>query len=127
MDIIEKLKKEKKIRSVFDVILTEKNAPEQPVDKPDDIEVREIHSTQRDVEEPKSVDSESGGRGEVREFRTEGMHEFDIESLGASNDGAIRIEYKTKVCKLIDLGAIDEAIELLKDLKAKLSVKDNPA
>jgi hypothetical protein len=55
------------------------------------------------------------------------MHEFDIDSLGASNDGAIRIEYKTKVCKLIDLGAVDEAIELLRDLKSKLSVKNNPA
>jgi hypothetical protein len=55
------------------------------------------------------------------------MHEFDIDSLGASNDGAIRIEYKSKVCKLIDVGAVDEAIELLKDLKSKLSVKENPA
>jgi hypothetical protein len=55
------------------------------------------------------------------------MHEFDIDSLGASNDGAIRIEYKTKVCKLIDLGALDEAIELLKDLRSKLSGKNDPA
>ena len=126
MDIIEKLKKEKKIRSVFDVILTEKNAPEQPVDKTDDIEVREIHSTQRVADETESADPEPDSTRPVREFRTEGMHEFDIDSLGASNDGAIRIEYKTKVCKLIDLGAVDEAIELLKDLKSKLSGKDNP-
>lgn len=127
MDIIEKLKKEKKIRSVFDVILTEKSAVEEPEDKPDDIEVREIHSVQHVVEEQETVDPEPDTTKPVREFRTEGMHEFDIESLGASNDGAIRIEYKTKVCKLIDLGAVDEAIELLRDLKAKLSVKDNPA
>jgi hypothetical protein len=126
MDIIEKLKKEKKVRSVFDVILDEKNTREQPAEGPDDIEVREIHSVQRVVEESENVDPESGHTREVREFRTEGMHEFDIESLGASNDGAIRIEYKTKVCKLIDLGEVDEAIELLKDLKAKLAVKDNP-
>lgn len=126
MDIIEKLKKERKIRSVFDVILTEKNAPEQPEDKPNDIEVREIHSTQRAVGEQETADAEPDEMKPVREFRTEGMHEFDIESLGASNDGAIRIEYKTKVCKLIDLGAVDEAIELLRDLKARLSAKDNP-
>ena len=120
MDIIEKLKKEKKVRSVFDVILTEKHTKEEPVEKHDDIEVREIHSTQHVVEKAESVDPRSEDTREVREFRTEGMHEFDIESLGASNDGAIRIEYKTKVCKIIDLGAVDEAIELLKDLKAKL-------
>jgi hypothetical protein len=123
MDIIEKLKKEKKIRSVFDVILEDKNAKENPAEKPNDIEVRELNPAQPVVSEPERVEAEPDGTRPVREFRTEGMHEFDIESLGASSDGAIRIEYKTQVCKLIDAGDFDEAIELLKDLKSKLTGK----
>jgi hypothetical protein len=51
------------------------------------------------------------------------MHEFDIESLGSSTDGAIRIEYKSRVCKLIDTGRFDEAVELLKELRSKLGNK----
>jgi hypothetical protein len=123
MDIIEKLKKEKKIRSVFDVILEDKNAKEHPEEKPRDIEVRELSAAQPVVDEQEHDENEPEGTRPVREFRTEGMHEFDIESLGASRDGAIRIEYKTKVCKLIDTGAFDEAIEVLKDLKSKLTGK----
>jgi hypothetical protein len=123
MDIIEKLKKEKKIRSVFDVILEAKNAKEQPEEKPQDIEVRELNPVQPTVSEQEQDETETDGMRPVREFRTEGMHEFDIESLGASSDGAIRIEYKTKVCKLIDAGAFDEAVELLKELKSKLTGK----
>jgi len=125
MDIIEKLKKEKKIRSVFEVILEDKNAGEEPVEKRSDIEVRELHTPQPAVSDPERVDTgpETGETKPVREFRTEGMHEFDIESLGASKDGAIRIEYKTKICKLIDVGEFDEAIELLNDLKSQLTGK----
>jgi hypothetical protein len=123
MDIIEKLKKEKKIRSVFDVILEDKDAKERPAEKQNDIEVRELHPAQPIGSDSERGETEPGETRPVREFRTEGMHEFDIESLGASSDGAIRIEYKTKVCKLIDTGAFDEAIELIQDLKAKLTGK----
>ena len=123
MDIIEKLKKEKKIRSVFDVILEDKKTKENPEPEPNDIEVRELNPAQPIVNEPERVEAEPEGTQPEREFRAEGMHEFDIDSLGASGDGAIRIEYKTQVCKLIDTGAFDEAIELLKDLKSKLTGK----
>ncbi len=125
MDIIEKLKKEKKIRSVFDVILKDKNTKEEPVEKRSDIEVRELHPTHPTVsdEEHSDTESDAGEARPVREFRTEGMHEFDIDSLGVSEDGAIRIEYKTKICKLIDIGDFDEAIEVLNDLKSKLTDK----
>ena len=121
MDIIEKLKKDKRIRSVFDIILQEDEKKDKPESKPDDIEVRELSPTQPLDRQVEADDSEQGEARPVREFRTEGMHEFDIDSLGSSGDGAIRIEYKTKVCKLIDTGHFDEAIELLKELRAKLT------
>ena len=125
MDIIEKLKKERKIRSVFDVIKKGKEA-KQPVDeRPDDIEVRELNPAQPSVAgEPSRGEADVAEEKEVREFRTEGMHEFDIDSLGTSGDGAVRIEYKTKIVKLIDAGKFDEAIKLLEDLKSKQAANE---
>jgi len=123
MDIIEKLKKEKKVRSVFDVILENKESTKSVEGKPGDIEVRELSPASAETAEPGHIHEESDEVKPVREFRTEGMHEFDIESLGSSGDGAIRIEYKSKVCKLIDTGRFDEAVEFLKELKSKLTSK----
>ena len=123
MDIIEKLKKEKKIRSVFDVILKNKEPKEGAEQKQNDIEVRELSPTPTEAVQPEHVHEDADELKPVREFRTEGMHEFDIESLGSSKDGAIRIEYKSKVCKLIDAGRFDEAVELLKELKSRLANK----
>jgi len=123
MDIIEKLKKEKKIKSVFDVILENKESKESVEQKPSDIEVRELSPSSADSTEPENIHEDPDELKPVREFRTEGMHEFDIESLGSSKDGAIRIEYKSRVCKLIDTGRFDEAVELLKELKSKLANK----
>lgn len=120
MDIIEKLKKERKIRSVFDVIKKSRDAKQPVAEKPDDIEVRELNPTQPSVtNEPSRLDTDATEEKEVREFRTEGMLEFDIDSLGISGDGAVRIEYKSKIGKLIDAGKFDEAIRLLEDLKSK--------
>jgi hypothetical protein len=120
MDIIEKLKKEKKVRSVFDMIAKNKTTDSDPENKPNDIEVRELHPVQPIASESESAASDQPDARPVREFRTEGMHEFDIESLGSSSDGAIRIEYKTRISKLIDTGQFDEAISLLEDLKSRL-------
>jgi hypothetical protein len=124
MDIIEKLKKERKIRSVFDVILKEKGAKDTTEQKPTDIEVRELGAVPPTVVEGERVDSKGQPEKPIREFRTEGMHEFDIESLGSSADGAVRIECKSQVGKLIDAGKFDEAIELLRNLKTKLAPKE---
>ena len=121
MDIIEKLKKDRKIRSVFDIILKGDEKKEEVEQRPSDIEVRELDPVQPLEDETDIAETEPAEVRPVREFRTEGMHEFDIDSLGSSGDGAIRIEYKTKVCKLIDTGHFDEAIELLKELRAKLT------
>lgn len=121
MDIIEKLKKEKKIRSVFDIILKGGEKKDEAGQPPSDIEVRELDPVQSLENDTDIAETEPVETRPVREFRTEGMHEFDIDSLGSSGDGAIRIEYKTKVCKLIDTGHFDEAIELLKELRAKLT------
>ncbi len=123
MDIIEKLRKEKKVRSVFEVIFKSKDAQTAPEEKLADIEVRELNPASPAGavdDEPARDDVVEDGEAPVREFRTEGMHEFDMDSLSASGEGALRVEYKAKVSKLIDERRVDEAIEVLKELKSKL-------
>jgi len=125
MDIIDKLRREKKIRSVFDIILKGKETKEEQHEKSPDIEVRELSpaAAAAAVPEPEKENAEPGSveQKPIREFRTEGMHEFDIDTLGASGEGALRIEYKSRIGDLIDKGSIDEAIEVLKELRSKLS------
>jgi len=119
MDIIGKLKKEKKLETVFDSIIKKKETKEsQP--KPADIEVTSISSDKAPATEVPQEKKESPSK---REFRTEGMHEFDMESLGLADDAGVKIEYKAKVSTLIDAGKIDEAINLLKELKERLTQK----
>jgi len=125
MDIIDKLKKEKKAGSVFDALLKSKEQQEKPKEEtpttPADIEVQEIKSTSPQPEEKTVIEPK---RTQPREFRTEGMHEFDIESLGQSSEASIKIEYKSVVSRLIDEDKIDEAIRLLLELKDKLANKN---
>jgi hypothetical protein len=67
------------------------------------------------------VEDEPAEDKPVREFRTDGMHEFDIDSLGAGGDASTRIEYKARINQMIDTGQLDEAIELLNELKSRLT------
>jgi len=123
MDIIEKLRKEKKVRSVFEVIFKSKETQAAPEEKLSDIEVRELDPASPSGpvdDEPTRGDGVEDDERPVREFRTEGMHEFDMESLSASGEGALRVEYKAKIGRLIDEKRVDEAIEVLKELKSKL-------
>jgi hypothetical protein len=85
-----------------------------------DMEVRDMSP---DKVVPAKPAAEKAEKPRTREFRTEGMHEFDIESLGESGDASTRIEYKSRVMALIDDEKIDEAIEVLKELKARLAQK----
>jgi hypothetical protein len=129
MDIIEKLRKEKKVRSVFEVIFKSKDAQAEPEEKLADIEVRELDPASPSGavdDEPERGDDTEDGERPVREFRTEGMHEFDMESLSASGEGALRVEYKARVGRLIDERRVDEAIEVLKDLKSRLDNIEKP-
>jgi hypothetical protein len=121
MDILEKLKKEKKIRSVFDVIRESKKTKENTEEKVNDIEVRELSPAHPAVHEPAREEAEPAEDKPVREFRTDGMHEFDIDSLGAGGDASTRIEYKARINQMIDTGQLDEAIELLNELKSRLT------
>jgi hypothetical protein len=121
MDIIEKLKKERKIRSVFDVIKESKETKENTEEKANDIEVRELSPAHPQVNEPDRAETEPAEEKPVREFRTDGMHEFDIDSLGAGGDASTRLEYKARINQLIDTGQLDEAIELLNELKSRLT------
>lgn len=128
MGIIDKLKKGKKKESVLDSLVKKKEPEEEAKDKiqgkPDDIEVRELPDTSRPSASEVSEDVMDITQLEakpIREFRTEGMHEFDIDSLGIGSDANIKAEYKSKIAKLIDKNNIDAAINLLQELKQKLA------
>lgn len=118
MDIIKKLKKEKKSESVFDTLIKKKSIEETPPQKFEDMEVTALSSDKLPSEVP--VVREKKEIVSKKEFRTEGMHEFDIESLGVNSDASLKIEYKAKIMTLIDENRFDEAIELLKELKEKV-------
>jgi hypothetical protein len=124
MDIIDKLKKDKKGKSVFDTFIKKKKEAEKKQEearKPSDIEVREIHP---ESPPPSVPPQEPKPNSVTTEFRAEGLREFDMETLGESAQTNTNVEYKYKVDKLIDDGKIDEAIKLLLELKKKLSGKD---
>jgi hypothetical protein len=124
MDIIDKLKKDKKGKSVFDTFIKKKKEAEKKQEearKPSDIEVREIHP---ESPPPSVPPQEPKPKSVTTEFRAEGLREFDMETLGESAQTNTNVEYKYKVDKLIDDGKIDEAIKLLLELKKKLSGKD---
>lgn len=127
MGIIDKLKKEKKEQSVFEYLIEKKKEQEKPEETPQtkspDIVVRELgqQPPEQQIVEPEVPSNEDQEDKRVSEFRTEGMHEFDIESLGASSDASIKIEYKAMIAKMIDESKIDDAIELLKELRERLA------
>lgn len=125
MSIIDKLKKGKKTESVLEA-LTKKKEPEatdkegRPRDL--DVEVRELNPSGSGKEEVlEEYDTEMVEEKTVREFRTEGMHEFELDSLGTSNDAIVKAEYKFRISDLIDKNQIDKAITLLEELKQKLT------
>ncbi|MGQ9464385.1 MAG: hypothetical protein ACUVQ3_03100 [bacterium] len=117
MDIIKKLKKEKKPESVFDTLIKKKSGEQTLQQKSEDIEVTALNPDKPPSEVP--VVREKKETVPKREFRTEGMHEFDIDSLGVDSDASLKIEYKAKIMTLIDENRFDEAIDLLKELKEK--------
>jgi hypothetical protein len=128
MDIIDRLKKGKKNKSVLDSLT--KNTETKPDDEQQqkqasniDVEVRELNPSTEKMATPQELDMHPVDTQQIREFRTEGMHEFELDSLGASSDANIKVEYKSRVNTLIDKGKVDEAIILLQDLKQKLAEK----
>ncbi|UCC11392.1 MAG: hypothetical protein JSW02_08550 [candidate division WOR-3 bacterium] len=127
MSIIDKLKKGKKVESVLDA-LTKKKEPEsnEPPKKPSDldVEVRELNpSGGGKAEVLEDYDMEMVEEKSVREFRTEGMHEFELDSLGTSSDAVMKAEFKFRINDLIDKNQIDDAIAVLEELKRKLTEK----
>lgn len=127
MDIIDKLKKGKKDQSVFDSLIkkkeTEKESEETPQTRPPEIVVRELDTAGPQTPQTEPAEVKPKEDKPVREFRASGMHEFDIDSLVASSDANIKIEYKAMIAKMIDESKIDDAIELLKELKTRLTEK----
>lgn len=127
MGILDRLKKGKKDESVLDALIKKKTSKEQPEDvvqdSSSDIEVRELSPSQRASDAEEVADSTDFEKP-IREFRTSGMHEFELDSLGADSDANIKVEYKMRIGTLIDQGKIDEAMQLLGELKTKLAEKD---
>uniref|UniRef100_A0A7C4TAV6 Uncharacterized protein n=1 Tax=candidate division WOR-3 bacterium TaxID=2052148 RepID=A0A7C4TAV6_UNCW3 len=116
MDIINKLKRGKKEESVFDSLIKKKETKEESGTKPVDMEVTAI-TPDKPVSESVSAKPANVPK---REFRTEGMQEFDIESLGVDSGASLKIEYKAKIMSSIDENRFEEAIELIKQLQEKL-------
>ncbi len=124
MDILNRLKKEKKPESVFDSVIKkkEKETKVEPGTVPADIVVTHISQDKTPPpEKPLPVVKEPPVK---REFRTEGMHEFELDSLGIPDKKAsIKAEYRAKVIALIDKEQYGEAIETLMELQMKLDEK----
>lgn len=129
MNIIDRLKKGKKSESVLDSLIKKKDTKERAdiiQERQDDIEVRELQSS--DIPTPAEDDDDVVDIAQIeektaREFRTEGMTEFDIESLGGDTHAGVKAGYKARINSLIDDNKIDEAINLLRELKTKLTEK----
>ncbi len=125
MNIIDKLKKKKKSGSVLDSLIKKKepkaDAEDMVQKKLDDIEVREITSSNKPVDSEEIEERTQPEEKPIREFRTEGMREFDIESLGVDSNANMKAEYKARITTLIDQDKIDEAMNLLHELKSKLT------
>jgi len=126
MSIIDRLKKAKKSESVLDS-LVKKKEPEKTKDeqsRSSDIEVRELHpSTEAKIGLPEDIGMQpvEEDTKPVREFRTQGMHEFTLDSLGNSPNAGIKAEYQARVKRLMSEEKIDEAIQALHELKQKLA------
>lgn len=128
MGILDKLKKEKKDESVLDALVKKKSAKEEPDDvvheSSSDVEVRELRAAPKPASsENEEVSDITDFEKPIREFRTSGIHEFELDSLGADGDANIKVEYKMRIGTLIDQGKIDEAMRLLEELKVKLAEK----
>lgn len=126
MNIIDRLKKGKKSESVLDSLIKKKDSKEGAdivQERQDDIEVRELGSSDMPTAAEEVVDISQIEEKPAREFRTEGMTEFDIESLGGDTHAGVKAAYKARITSLIEENKIDEAINLLKELKTKLTEK----
>jgi hypothetical protein len=128
MGIIDKLKKGKKNKSVLDSLIKKKEPQKtenEAAGKTSDIEVRELNPVAQDkIATPEDIGMEpieDDKAKSVREFRTEGMHEFTLDSLGNSSTASVKAEYKTKINRLMNEDKIDEAIAMLQELKQKLA------
>ena len=127
MGILDKLRKGKKSKSVLDSLIKKKEpdkVKDAAIEKSNDIEVRELNPVDAEkIAAPEDIGMEPVQEDvkSTREFRTEGMHEFTLDSLGNTPGAGIKAEYKAKVCRLISEDKINDAISALQELKRKLA------
>lgn len=127
MGILDKLKKTRKNESVLDSLIKKKEpdkVKDATFEKSNDIEVRELNPADAEkIAAPEDIGMEPVQEDvkPTREFRTEGMHEFTLDSLGNTPGAGIKAGYKAKVSRFISEDKIDEAISALQELKRKLA------
>jgi len=124
MDILNRLKKDKKSDSVFDSVIKkkEKESTSENTAQPSGMEVTHISGDKPVVQEKNTPTVKEAGP--KREFRTEGLKEFELDSLGVPDKNAnLKSEYRVKMIDLFDKGNYGEAIEMLMELQLKLDEK----
>lgn len=126
MGILDKLKKIRKNESVLDSLIKKKEpdkVKDATIEKSNDIEVRELNPADAEkIAAPEDIGMEPVQEDvkPTREFRTEGMREFTLDSLGNTPGEKLKAECKTRVNRLLVENKIDEAISALQELKRKL-------
>ncbi len=126
MDILNRLKKDKKSDSVFDSVIKkkEKESASEITTQPSGMEVTHISGDKPAIQE--KVTPPVKEPAPKREFRTEGLKEFELDSLGIPDKQAnLKSEFRAKVIGLFDKEKYGEAIELLMELQLKLEEKSH--
>lgn len=125
MDILNRLKREKKADSVMDSVIKKKEKEPQPeiAAQPSNMEVTHI-SGDKPAAQEKTTPPPVKEPAPKREFRTDGLREFELDSLGVPDKHAnLKAEYRAKLTALYDNGQYGEAIELLMELQIQISEK----
>lgn len=122
MDILRKLKSEKKDKeNLLSSILQKKEGADDKAKTQPDPEITQINKPV--LEEKRSVLREDRLVAKPKTFTTEGMREFDLESLKADDIANMRIEYARRIESLVVEGKLDDAAALINELRERLKQK----
>ncbi len=117
MDILKKLKTEKKEKNDLLSSIIKKDTDEEK--KPEvDNDITQLNNPPK-VEE-KVVFREERVISRPKTFSTDGIREFTLDSLSPDETENVKMEYAKVINNYIIEGRLDEALELLTELKNKL-------
>ena len=122
MDILQKLKSQKKDKeSVLSSIFSKKEKePEKKAGPEPDPDITPL---EKPGTEEKVVFRQERVVSRPQTFHTEGLKEFDLESLKGDENAPIKAEFAQRVGSFIIEGKVDEAITALNELKEILRKK----